>query len=102
MRRLAAVQSSIKAGSTLSVSLRQHQALDPFAIRMIAVGEMTGKLDEQTEYVANIYREKLDGLVQVLSKTLEPLIMTFLGGMFAVIIAGLLLPVYDLISQVGM
>jgi type II secretory pathway component PulF len=101
-RRLAAVQNSIKAGSTLSVSLRRHQALDPFAVRMIAVGEMTGKLDDQTAYVANLYREKLNGLVQVLSKTLEPIIMTFLGVMFAVIIAGLLLPVYDLISQIGM
>lgn len=101
-RRLTGVQSSIRAGSTLSVSLRRHQALDPFAIRMIAVGEMTGKLDDQTAYVAKIYREKLDGLVQVLSKTLEPIIMTFLGVMFAVIIAGLLLPVYDLISQIGM
>ena len=99
--RLLGVQQSIKAGATLSVSLRKHKALDPFAIRMISVGEMTGKLDEQTAYVANIYRNKLNVLVQTLSKTLEPAIMVFLGGMFAVIIAGLLLPVYDLISQIG-
>ena len=99
--RLLGVQGSIKAGATLSVSLRKHNALDPFAIRMISVGEMTGKLDEQTAYVAKIYRDKLNVLVQTLSKTLEPAIMVFLGGMFAVIIAGLLLPVYDLISQIG-
>ena len=100
-RRLLGVQASIRAGSTLSVSLRKHNALDPFAIRMISVGEMTGKLDEQTAYVATLYRDKLNVLVQTLSKTLEPVIMVFLGGMFAVIIAGLLLPVYDLISQIG-
>lgn len=99
--RLQGVQASIKAGSTLSVSLRKYKALDPFAIRMISVGEMTGKLDEQTAYVANIYRDKLNVFVQTLSKTLEPMIMIFLGGMFAAIIACLLLPVYDLISQIG-
>ena len=99
--RLLAVQESIKAGTNLSDSLRRHNALDPFAIRMISVGEMTGKLDEQTAYVADIYRAKMTALVQTLSKTLEPMIMAFLGVMFAMIIAGLLLPVYDLISQIG-
>lgn len=99
--RLMGVQESIKAGTSLSDSLRRHNALDPFAIRMISVGEMTGKLDEQTAYVADIYRAKMTALVQTLSKTLEPMIMAFLGLMFAMIIAGLLLPVYDLISQIG-
>lgn len=99
--RLLGAQNSIRAGSMLSVSLRQHHALDPFAIRMLSVGEMTGRLDDQATYVANLYREKLNGLVQVLSKTLEPVIMIVLGGLFAVIMIGLLLPVYDLITQIG-
>lgn len=99
--RLLNTQQSIKAGSLLSASLRRHQALDPFAIRMLAVGEMTGRIDDQAAYVAQIYRDKLSGLVQLLSKTLEPVIMLVIGGLFALIMIGLLLPVYDLISQIG-
>lgn len=99
--RLLGAQNSIKAGTMLSASLRQHKALDPFAIRMLAVGEMTGRLDDQASYVAKLYRDKMNGLVQVLSKTLEPMIMIVLGGLFAMIMIGLLLPVYDLISKIG-
>lgn len=99
--RLQGTLQSIKSGTMLSESLRRNQALDPFAVRMLAVGEMTGRLDDQAEYVAELYRNRLKGLVDVLSKTLEPTIMIFLGGMFALIMVGLLLPVYDLISKMG-
>jgi type IV pilus assembly protein PilC len=99
--RLQGSLQSVKNGIILSEALRQHQALDPFAIRMVAVGEMTGRLDDQAQYVAELYRQKLAGLVDVLAKTLEPMIMIFLGGMFAVIMIGLLLPVYELVTKLG-
>jgi len=66
---------------------------------MIAVGEQTGRIEEQTEYIAATYRERLDGLVEVLGKSLEPALLIILGGMFALIIGGLLLPIYDLVSS---
>ncbi len=100
-KRLLGAQNSLQAGNLLSEALKQHQALDPFAIRMLSVGEMTGRLDSQATYVADLYREKLNGLVQVLSKTLEPLIMMVLGGLFAIIMIGLLMPVYDLMTAIG-
>jgi type II secretory pathway component PulF len=99
--RLQGTRKSIMAGLILSDALRQNQALDPFAVRMLAVGEMTGKLDEQAQYVAELYRQKLAGLVEVLSKTLEPMIMIFLGGVFALIMVGLLMPVYELVTKLG-
>lgn len=99
--RLQGAANSIRAGVILSEALRQNRALDPFAVRMLAVGEMTGRLDDQAQYVAELYRQKLAGLVEVLSKTLEPMIMIFLGGMFALIMIGLLMPVYELVTKLG-
>ncbi|MGE4299417.1 MAG: type II secretion system F family protein [Desulfovibrionaceae bacterium] len=97
-RRLLAVKDGIKNGQTLSVSLRQANAMHPFAVRMVSVGEQTGKIEEQTSYVAHIYREKLSNLVEMLGKSLEPAMLVFLGGIFALVIGGLLMPIYDLIS----
>lgn len=101
IRRLKGVQESIKGGNTLTSSLREHQALHPFALRMILVGEQTGRLEEQTAYVAEVYRSKLKGLVDTLAKSLEPILLVVVGLVFAVIMAGLLLPIYDLIGKVG-
>jgi type II secretory pathway component PulF len=100
--RIQNVRNHVQTGNTISWSMRQSQAMHPFAIRMIAVGEESGRLNEQTEYVARIYRQRLDNMVETLSKTLEPVLLITLGVFFAIIIAGLLLPVYDLISQIGM
>jgi type II secretory pathway component PulF len=99
--RLVLVQESVKNGNPLSDSLRTAQAMHPFAVRMIAVGEQTGKIEEQTAYVSKLYREQLDALVDILGKTLEPVMLVFMGCMFGLIVAGLILPIYDLLGTVG-
>lgn len=98
-RRLLQVVDSIRGGSSLAAGLRRAGAVHPFAVRMISVGEQSGRIEEQTRYVAEVYRERLAGLVDVLSKSLEPVLLVGLGIVFAMLIGGLLLPVYDLLGQ---
>jgi type II secretory pathway component PulF len=98
-QRLVLVENGIKAGNSISFSMRQARALHPFAVRMINIGELSGRIEEQTGYVAKVYREKLSAMVEVLGKTLEPAMLILLGLIFGTIIVGLLLPVYDLIGQ---
>lgn len=97
--RMILVQDSVKNGNPLSESLRSAEALHPFAVRMVAVGEQTGRIEEQTEYVAKLYRDKLAAMVEVLGKTLEPVMLVFLGLVFGLIFAGLMLPIYDMIGK---
>ena len=101
VHKLEQVRESITMGSTLTQALKTHEALHPFALRMILVGEQSGKLDEQTAYVAEVYRGRLKDLVDTLGKSLEPIMLIVVGGLFALIMAGLLLPIYDLIGKVG-
>jgi general secretion pathway protein F/type IV pilus assembly protein PilC len=67
---------------------------------MIGVGEMSGSLTQQLDYVAREYRQRLNSLVATLGKLLEPLVLIVAGVFFAVIIIALLLPIYDLISRI--
>lgn len=100
-RKLAIAEEGVRGGNFISDSLRQAQALHPFAIRMISVGETTGRLDDQTEYVAGVYRAQLNDLVQNLNKVLEPLLIGIAGVIFGIIIVGLFLPIYDIIGKLG-
>lgn len=99
--RLILVQESVRNGNPLSDSMKSAEALHPFAVRMVSVGEQTGRIEEQTEYVAKLYRDKLSAIVDVLGKTLEPAMLVFMGLLFGAIFAGLLLPIYDMIGKVG-
>ncbi len=95
------VKQEVLAGATISEAMAIQQVFPPMLLRMVHVGEMSGTLDEQFAFLAAYYVKRLNEVSQRLGKMLEPIMIIFLGIMFAVIILGLLLPIYDLISHIG-
>ena len=99
--KLAAVQEVLSLGEGVSASFKSARIFPALVIRMISVGEQSGSLPEQLKYISDDYRNKLAVMVSTIGKSIEPLILAFAGLMFAIIIGGLFLPIYDLVSQVG-
>jgi general secretion pathway protein F/type IV pilus assembly protein PilC len=81
--------------------MAMQKVFPPMLLRMVHVGEMSGTLEEQFAFLAAYYVKRLNEVSERLGKMLEPIMIIFLGIMFAVIILGLLLPIYDLISNIG-
>lgn len=100
-RAVAGTSDDIVTGSRISDALRKHRVFPQLVLRMVDIGETSGSLDEQFGFLSGHYIKKLDDISQKMGKMIEPIVITFIGIMFAVIIAGLLFPVYDLISGVG-
>lgn len=100
-RAVAGTSEDIVTGSRISDALRKHGVFPQLVVRMVDIGETSGSLDEQFGFLSGHYIKKLDDISQKMGKMIEPIVITFIGIMFAVIIAGLLFPVYDLISGVG-
>lgn len=100
-RAIAGTSEDIITGSRISDALRKHWVFPRLVVRMVDIGETSGNLDEQFGFLSGHYIKKLDDISQKMGKMIEPIVITFIGIMFAVILAGLLLPVYDLISGVG-
>ncbi|MDY6792664.1 MAG: type II secretion system F family protein [Thermodesulfobacteriota bacterium] len=99
--KLDEIRKSLKRGESITDSFRGGVIFPSYVIRMINIGEMSGTLSEQLASVAGEYRKKLSTLVAVIGKMLEPVILVIAGVLFGVIIVGLLLPIYDLVSQVS-
>jgi type II secretory pathway component PulF len=100
----AAIEDSIRtieAGSRISDALRKHEVFPPILTRMIDIGETSGTLDEQFAYLSEYYLKKLDDVSQKLGKMIEPVVITFIGLIFALIIIGLIFPIYELVSKMG-
>lgn len=100
-RSLETVREEITYGSGIAEALRQHPVFPVLLVRLVGIGETSGSLDNQFSFLANHYLKQLDDISSKLGKIIEPVVIGFIGIMFAVIIMGLLLPVYDLISAVG-
>jgi len=94
-------KESILAGSRISEALKKHKVFPPMVTRMIYVGETSGTLDEQFDYLSEFYLKKLDDVSQKLGKMIEPIIIGLIGIIFALIIVGLLFPIYELVSKLG-
>ena len=99
--KLEEIRKSLKKGESIADSFKGGIIFPSYVIRMINIGEMSGTLSEQLASVAGEYRNKLSSLVAVIGKMLEPIILIVAGVLFGVIIVGLLLPIYDLVSQVS-
>jgi type II secretory pathway component PulF len=99
--KLAEVGGRLETGSGIAESFKQAIIFPAFVLRMMRIGEKSGTLTEQLDYVAEEYRNRLEVLVATIGKMIEPIALLIAGAIFAVIIAGLFLPIYDLVSRVG-
>ncbi len=101
-RVLEQTKKDVMLGSRISEAIKKHPDLFPnLAVRMISIGESTGNLTEQLNYLSEYFLAKLDDISQKMGKMIEPIIIIIIGGMFVVIILGLLSPIYDLVAGVG-
>jgi type II secretory pathway component PulF len=100
-KALERVRVRIMEGGKISSALREQKVFPSLLTRMVDIGETSGNLDNQFSFLSEYYFKKLEDITEKLGKTLEPLIMIVIGGIFAVMMIGLIMPVYDLVSKLG-
>jgi len=79
-RQVAESRDQIMRGSSLSEPLAKKGAFMPMLSHMVAVGEMTGNLDDSLDEVARFYELQLEASIRQLSAIIEPMIVILVGG----------------------
>lgn len=100
-RGILKAKETVMYGSLISDAIKVQNLFPTLVIRMINIGETSGTLEEQFHFLADHFGKKLDAISDNLGKIIEPVVIGTIGAMFAIIIMGLMLPVYDLVSQMG-
>ena len=90
--------AKISSGKSISESLSGTQEFPTIVTQMIRVGEQTARLDDILGKMAQFYEKEVDNKVSTLTTLLEPIIMIVLGLGDGVLVAGILLPIYNLAS----
>ncbi len=91
----------IQAGKSISEGLSGHMEFPNIVTQMVKVGEQTAQLDDIMSKLANFYEKEVDNKVSTLTTLLEPMIMIILGLGVGALVAGVLLPIYNLASTAG-
>ncbi|MFH0838357.1 MAG: type II secretion system F family protein [Patescibacteria group bacterium] len=91
----------IKKGASFSQSFKDDSEFPPMFIKLIKVGERTGKLPYVIDYMKSYYQGLVDSDVKNITTIIEPVIMVLLGLMVAGLVVTIIGPIYQLISNVG-
>ncbi|MFA6404844.1 MAG: type II secretion system F family protein [Candidatus Paceibacterota bacterium] len=90
---------SVKGGQTLSDSLSNNPREIPgIMTQMMKVGEESGELATILKTVAKFYGREVTTAIDSLVSLIEPAMIVLLGGGVAVLLASVLLPIYNIAS----
>ena len=89
----------VKAGMPLSEALRKHPEIPGIVVAMVKIGEETGNMSKILETMARFYRREVNNAVDTLVGLIEPLMIVILALGVAVLLASVLLPIYNIASS---
>jgi len=92
---IASVASRLRQGERLSHALAQSKYLPKMVIKMLAVGEETGGIEEMMERVGGQYDKELKVKIKALLSIFEPLVIVILGGIIGFIVVTMFLAISD-------
>lgn len=94
-------KEKIMTGQRISQALKEEKVFPSLMIRLIDVGESSGRLEEQLNFLNEHYTNYLQEYSARLGKVIEPVMIGVIGLFFAIVIVSLLSPLYELISKLG-
>ena len=83
---LARAREAIREGRAISESMSAHGLTTPVALRMLRVGERSGRMDEIMDRIAGFLDEEIARWVDWFTRLFEPLLMVFIGVVIGVIV----------------
>jgi len=94
----SAVQD-VKAGLPVSEALRKHPEIPGIVVAMLKIGEETGNTGHVLETMGNFYRREVNHAVDTLVSLIEPLMIVVLALGVAILLASVLVPIYNIASS---
>ena len=97
---LTEVGKDVKGGSSISDALGRHPEIPGIMVAMTKVGEETGELGKILTTLAKFYNREVTNAVDTLVGLIEPIMIVMLGLGVGVLLAAVLMPIYNLAGSI--
>ncbi len=94
------VSVSIKGGGTVSDAMSRYPEIPGIMTAMIKVGEETGELGNILKTLGRFYQREVTNAVDTLVDLIEPFMIVVLGLGVGILLASVLIPIYNLSSAI--
>lgn len=104
-KRLKEVFPQIQKGKRLADALadlnqsRRKPLFPLLAIKMISVGERSGRLSESFEYLAEYFEKEVNNMTKNLTTILEPVLLIVVGLIVGFVAISVISPIYQITGQ---
>lgn len=97
---LSEVSVDVKNGSSISDAFAKHAEIPGIMVAMTKVGEETGELGKILSTLAKFYGREVTNAVDTLVGLIEPIMIVALGLGVGVLLAAVLMPIYNLAGSI--
>lgn len=93
----------VQSGGMISAALSEGKktTFPSMALQMMMIGEETGELDAMLMKVADFYEDEVEQAVKALTSIIEPIMIVVVGGMVAIILLAMYLPMFKVFDGLG-
>lgn len=95
------VRQQIAEGHGFGLSFQQAELFPPLVVRMMQLGEQTGRFENALDNIRRYYERDIKTSVDRLLASIEPLMTLILGGLLIGLLLTVFGPIYDLIGHTG-
>jgi len=92
----ARAREAVRQGQPLAAALAASGAFPPLLVRLAAVGERGGSLAGTLERAAAAHEGEVAGALAALVALVEPALILAMGGVVLILVAAILLPLFEL------
>ena len=100
-KEIAKIREAVRAGEGLGKPMAKSRVFPPIVVRMVSVGEETGKIDELLMRVSEFYDFEMDNAIKKLTIMIEPILLVVLGGMVLFLILSIFVPLLHFYTKVA-
>jgi type IV pilus assembly protein PilC len=97
-RIILEANEAVRKGSNISTVFARYSEVLPMVTQMISIGEQTGKLDTILKQVSTFFTEEVNRAFDNLVSLIEPILIVVLGIGVGILVAAILLPIYNLVN----
>jgi type IV pilus assembly protein PilC len=98
---LSQVRTRVIGGMGFSDALKTTRQFPPLVVRMVANGEMSGKLPDSLGKVSQYYDKEVPDAVKRVFSMIEPVMITVLAVVVLGSILSVFLPIYGVLAKIG-
>jgi type II secretory pathway component PulF len=101
MEAIDGVQEKVTTGQSLADPLERCGHFPPLLVQIVNIGEKSGRLEPMLMHAATAFDRQVNSSLKVFAQLLPPVLLVFMAGIAAFVLAGILLPLLEMQKALG-